>query len=178
MTQRKPPGVSFPGWVERQIRTAEASGAFANLPGAGKPIPDLDRRHDDLAWVANYLRRENVDAAELLPPGLALAKEVEQLPERLQREKSEPRVRRHVEDLNERIRQAHARPQVGPPVRVRPVDVEAALQQWRDSRPGRHPSRRGPSMSRPPAAAGGGAAGPAPSRWLTPAAGCRRRTSS
>ncbi len=135
VTQRKPPNVSFPGWVERQIRTAEASGAFEHLPGKGKPIPDLDRRQDDLAWVANYLRRENVDAAELLPPALALAKEVEQLPERVQRERSELQVRRRVEDLNERIRQAHARPQVGPPVRVRTVDVEALVQTWRDSRP-------------------------------------------
>ena len=135
MTRRKPPNVSFPGWVERQIRTAEASGAFDHLPGKGKPIPDLDRPQPELAWVAGYLRRENIDTAELLPPALALAKEVEQLPARIQRERSEPGARRYVEDLNDRIRQAHARPQVGPPVRVRPVDVEAAVRQWRDARP-------------------------------------------
>ncbi|MDT4950518.1 MAG: hypothetical protein QOJ37_3113, partial [Pseudonocardiales bacterium] len=33
MTDRKPQNVSFPDWVEGQIRTAEADGAFANLPG-------------------------------------------------------------------------------------------------------------------------------------------------
>ena len=62
MTQRKPPNVSVPDWVERQIRTAQAQGAFANLPGAGKPIPDLDRPQPELAWIAGYLRREDVDA--------------------------------------------------------------------------------------------------------------------
>ena len=29
--------------VERAIREAEARGEFANLPGAGKPLPGLDR---------------------------------------------------------------------------------------------------------------------------------------
>jgi hypothetical protein len=136
LTERKPTQLSVPAWVERQIRAAEQSGAFDDLPGKGRPIPDLGRKHDDLAWVADYLRRENVDAAELLPPALALAKEVEQLPERLAREASETRVRRHVEALNARIHTAYARPHLsGPPMRVRPVDVEAAVQQWRTTRP-------------------------------------------
>jgi hypothetical protein len=134
MTDRKPQNVSFPDWVEGQIRTAEADGAFANLPGKGKPIPGIDRPQHELAWVANYLRRENVDVAGVLPPGLALAKEVEVLPERLQMERSESRAREVVEDLNERIRQAHRRPQEGPPLRVRAVNVDAAVEQWRTAR--------------------------------------------
>jgi pyruvate/2-oxoglutarate dehydrogenase complex dihydrolipoamide acyltransferase (E2) component len=131
MTSRKPPNVSFPSWVEHQIRQAQAAGAFENLRGAGKPIPDIDRPQHELAWVAGYLRRENVDVGDVLPPALALAKEVETLPQRLQRERSEPRVRKLVQDLNERIARAHAQPQVGPPLRVRAVDVEAAVTQWR-----------------------------------------------
>jgi DnaJ-like protein len=136
VTERKPPQLSVPAWVERQIRAAEQSGAFDDLPGKGRPIPDLGRKHDDMAWVADYLRRENVDAAELLPPALALAKEVEQLPERLAREASEARVRRHIETLNARIHSAYARPHLsGPPMRVRPVDLEAAVRQRRTTRP-------------------------------------------
>jgi Domain of unknown function (DUF1992) len=132
MTTRKPPNLSVPDWIERQIRTAEADGAFDNLPGAGKPIPDIDRPQHELAWVANYLRRENVDTADLLPPALALAKEVETLPERLVRERSEARARALVDDLNERIDQAYARPQVGPPLRVKKVKVDAAMAQWHE----------------------------------------------
>jgi Domain of unknown function (DUF1992) len=149
MTDRKPPTMSFPDWVDAQIRAAEAEGAFANLPGAGKPIPDLDRSQDDLAWVANYLRRENVDVAEILPPALALAKEVERLDQRLQAARSETQARRLVEDLNERIDEAYARPQVGPPLRVKRVKVEEALERWRATRPAPPPPAPPPVPVRP-----------------------------
>jgi hypothetical protein len=135
MTTRKPPHLSFPDWVDHQIRTAEAEGAFDNLPGAGKPIPDIDRPQDDLAWVAKYLRRENNgNVTEVLPPALALAKEVEVLPQSLAKERSEARVRAMIDDLNDRISRAHAQPQVGPPFRVKIVKVEDTVQQWRASR--------------------------------------------
>ena len=134
MTPRKPPNVSVPTWVERQIRDAARSGAFDDLPGAGKPLPNLDRTHDDLAWLAAYLKRENVEIDALLPPALALAKEVEQLPLRLLRERSETRARELVEALNGRVLRALAAPQIGPPLRVRPVRVEEALEQWRADR--------------------------------------------
>ncbi len=134
MTERKPPNMTWPGWVEHQVRTAEAAGAFDDLPGKGKPIPGLDRPQDDLAWIANYLRRENVDVAALLPPALALAKEVEVLPERLVTEHSEHRVRAIVDDLNDRIVTAHRLPQSGPPMRVGRVDLEAVVGRWRSDR--------------------------------------------
>jgi hypothetical protein len=134
MTTRKPPGVSFSSWIERQIRSAEAEGAFENLSGAGKPIADIDRPRGDLDWLANYLRREEVEVVGLLPPALALAKEVEDLPMRLLRERSEFRVRTIVEDLNDRIRQAQLAPQDGPPFRVRTVKVDAAVEQWHTAR--------------------------------------------
>jgi Domain of unknown function (DUF1992) len=129
MTRRKPPTVSIPTWVERQIHEASAQGAFDNLPGAGQPLPNLGRSHDDLAWMAAYLKRENVEIDALLPPSLALAKEVEQLPMRLLRERSAARARSLIEDLNKRILRALAAPQIGPPLRARPVDVEAVLAQ-------------------------------------------------
>ncbi len=142
MTTRKPANVDFPGWVEQQIRQAIAEGAFDNLPGAGKPIPDLGRPQPELAWVANYLRRENVDVAALLPPALALAKEVEDLPGRLLAEVSESTARRVVEDLNQRIARAHAAPQDGPPLRVKMIDVDAALEDRRLGLRTRGPARR------------------------------------
>jgi hypothetical protein len=135
VTQRKPSSSSFPDWVEHQIRTAQADGSFDNLPGKGKPIPGIDEPQHELSWVANYLRREDADVAGLLPPALALAKEVEVLPERLARERSESRVRGIVEDLNERIRAAHRAPQAGPPMRVTMVNVDHAVAQWRAARP-------------------------------------------
>ena len=50
MTQRKPPGTSWESWIEAQIRVAMEQGAFDNLPGAGKPLPNLDQ-YDPLWWV-------------------------------------------------------------------------------------------------------------------------------
>jgi hypothetical protein len=57
--------------VERRIREAMERGEFENLPGAGKPIPDLDRPEDELAWVKRWMKREGIDLskelAELTP---------------------------------------------------------------------------------------------------------------
>jgi DnaJ-like protein len=143
--------MTFPGWVEQQVRQAEAAGAFEGLPGQGKPIPDLDRVHDDMAWIANYLRRENVDVADVLPPSLRLAKEVETLDERLRELRSETRVRHVIEDLNQRIDEAYARPQLsGPPLRVKKVRVDAAIERWRAARPPATPPAPAPPAPPPP----------------------------
>lgn len=40
MTERKPTGVSFESWIDKQVREAEMRGEFKDLPGAGKPLPD------------------------------------------------------------------------------------------------------------------------------------------
>ena len=134
MTRRKPPGISYQTWVDQQVREAESRGAFENLPGAGKPIPDIDRPQNELDWIAKLLRRENVDASVLLPPSLRLRKEVQDLRHTLASEPSEPLVRAHLEDLNRRIREAHRRPQEGPPLTVMSQDVEATVARWREDR--------------------------------------------
>jgi hypothetical protein len=152
VTTRKPAGMSFPGWIERQIQTAQADGAFDDLPGKGKPLSGVDGPQHDMAWVASYLRRESVDVASLLPPSLALAKEVETLPDRIRQVRSESEVRRIVDDLNARITSAHALPADGPPMRVKIVDTEATIREWQSRRdaavppssaaPSRSPQRR------------------------------------
>jgi hypothetical protein len=145
MTERKPPNMPVSSWVEQQIRRAEANGAFANLPGSGKPLSGMDRPRSDLDWIAAKLRREDVDVAALLPPALALAREVERLPDRLAAERSETGVRRVVEDLNRRIRSAVLIAPPGPPVRVRPLDVEDEVARWRAARAAAAPIRQATS---------------------------------
>ncbi len=151
MTTRKPGQVSFPDWIEGQISTAQRRGEFDDLPGKGKPIPDIDQPRGELDWVADYLRREEVEVAAVLPPQLALAKEVEDLPERLAALASETRVRTCVLELNDRIRAAHRAPQQGPPLRVRTVNVEAALTKWRAARATAAPPQRQPVPEKPAA---------------------------
>jgi hypothetical protein len=126
--------VSFPDWVEGQITAAQRAGEFDGLSGAGKPIPGIEQPQHELQWVADYLRREEIEVAAILPPQLALAKAVEDLPRALAAMPSETRARAAIDELNERIRAAHRAPQHGPPVRVRTVDVDAALVQWRAAR--------------------------------------------
>jgi hypothetical protein len=135
MTERKPAGMPFESWVDRQISQAMKEGKFDDLPGLGKPIPDLLKPETELDYVAKIARREGLEGSLFLPPALALAKEREDLPERLAREWDEARVRALVEDLNARIRRERVKPQEGPPFRVRDVDVEQAVAQWRAARP-------------------------------------------
>jgi hypothetical protein len=119
-------------WVEHQIREAQKAGKFDNLAGAGKPLPDSDRRWTTDDWIVQLAKRENLDVLAMLPASLALPKELEDLPDRLVKERSESRVVKIVEDLNRRIREEHRRPQSGPPLRARPVDVERVVEAWRE----------------------------------------------
>ena len=76
MTQRKPLGTSWESWIETQIRVAMEEGAFDNLPGAGKPLPNLNQDFDMDVWVRQLAQREQVSISAL-PPSLELLREVE-----------------------------------------------------------------------------------------------------
>ena len=122
----------YESWVERQIREAIERGEFDNLPGAGKPLPGLNGRDDDDWWIKGFLEREKIPMP--LPASLALRKEILDLPQTLDGVQDEDQLRRLVEDLNERIRDSHRRKIDGPAVVLRPVDVEAAVAEWRARR--------------------------------------------
>jgi hypothetical protein len=124
--------VRYESWVERQIREAIERGEFDNLPGTGKPIPGLNGREDEYWWVKRFLEREQISMP--LPTTLALRKEIADLPETLADVRTEEVVRAIVVDLNERIRDAHRRPVDGPPLVLRPVDVEVVVAEWRRNR--------------------------------------------
>lgn len=147
MSERKPRGVSFESWVERQVREARERGAFDDLPGTGKPLPRTDG--DELAWLREKMRREDLPVAALLPPSLALAKEVEDLPLTLSRLRGEPRVRAYLADLNTRIEAARRGPQIGPLMRTRVIDVEPTVEQWRARQPVPAPTEVGPRRPAP-----------------------------
>jgi hypothetical protein len=129
MTERKPPGVGFGTWVERQIRQATERGAFDNLPGAGKPIADLDKPHDEQWWVKQKLRREDF---AYLPPTMALRREAEEALEAASRARSEPEVRRIVADINRKIVEGNRKAASGPPLNLLPFDVERVVGAWRE----------------------------------------------
>ena len=135
MTERKPPGMSFETWVDRQIVAAQERGAFAGLPGAGKPLPDLDREQTSYDWAVKWARREDGDLTGMLPPGLALRRERDRMPDVVPMLPSEAAVRALAEDYNDRVRAFWRRPQEGPPVVPGLADADALVRLWRATRP-------------------------------------------
>jgi hypothetical protein len=132
MTGRKPPGIGWETWVERQIREGIERGEFDDLPGQGKPIPDIDRSHDELWWVRKKLKREEVS---YLPPTLAVRKERDDALERIAAAVREVEVRRIVEEINIRIRYVNTHATSGPPSTVMPLDLDDVLARWRETHP-------------------------------------------
>jgi len=128
VSTRKPPGVSWESWVERQIREGRERGEFDDLPGHGRPLPDLDRPRDELWWVRKKLRREKVSYS---PPALSLRKEVDDALERIAAATSEAQVRDLVAAINERIRYVNSHTVSGPPTTIAVLDVDDVVQKWR-----------------------------------------------
>ncbi|MFF3017574.1 DUF1992 domain-containing protein [Streptomyces sp. NPDC057939] len=132
MTERKPPGVSFESFVDRQIREAEARGEFEKLPGWGKPMASLDAPYDELWWIRGKMHREGFSS---LPPALALRKEAEDALETARAARSERQVRAVLTEVNEKIAAALRMPPPGPPLNLTEFDIEAVLAEWRAARP-------------------------------------------
>ncbi|HZU71781.1 MAG TPA: DUF1992 domain-containing protein [Acidimicrobiales bacterium] len=128
MTERKPAGVSWGSWIDRQIEKARQRGDFDDLPGSGRPIADLDQPHDEMWWVKRKLRDEGVS---FLPPTLAIRKDLQDTLARLGSIATEAEARRALEELNTRIRKVNRTATDGPPSSTMPVDVEAVLADWR-----------------------------------------------
>jgi hypothetical protein len=129
VTERKPPGVSFESWVDKQIREAAERGDFKELPGFGEPLPSLDRPYDELWWIKQKMHREKLSA---LPPALALRKEAEDALDAASKARSERQVRQIIEDVNKKIREALRMPPAGPPLNLTPFDVEDVVREWRE----------------------------------------------
>ena len=149
MTERKPPGMSFETWVDTQISQGLARGDFDGLEGAGKPLSRAALDETGYEWVVAKARRENLDLLGMLPPGLALRKERDDLPRRAEALPSEAAVRALAEDYDDRVRAFWRRPQES---RWSPVpglcDVEALVAGWERSRPEPQPRPGGQSSIR------------------------------
>ncbi len=138
-------------WVDLQIKKAQERGDFDDLPGAGKPIPDLGTEHDPDWWLKKLVEREKIS---VLPMSILLRREDAELGARLDAIAYEAEVRRVLTDFNERVVAARYRLPEGPPLITMPRDVEAEVAAWRERRATR--VRPGPSKAEP---------GPRPRRW-------------
>jgi hypothetical protein len=128
MTPQKPPGKSWESWIDELIHEARADGAFDNLPGAGQPLPGIDKPYDPDWWVKQLVQRERIS---VLPPALELLRKVETALATLWTLPRESDVRSRVEALNADIAGVNARAAEGPPTRLAPLDVESVVSEWR-----------------------------------------------
>jgi len=145
MTERKPPGTGWETWIDEQIRVAREQGAFDNLPGAGKPLPDLDQEYDLAVWVKQLVHREQLS---ILPPSLELLRKVEKELAAIEKLHDEATVRRRVAALNAEIAKVNATVIEGPPTRLSTLDVDKVVARWQTTRSA---NPRGSSpVSRPP----------------------------
>ncbi len=128
MTSRKPEGLSWERWVDRLLREARGRGEFDDLSGRGKPLPGIEGPRDDLWWVKDKLRRENVS---IVPPTLKIRREIEEARERIAEADSASEVRRILAAINARIRHLNAHATAGPPSNVVPLNVEHEVVRWR-----------------------------------------------
>ena len=131
MTERKPPGTSWETWIDAQIRVAREQGAFDNLPGAGKPLPNLDQEFDPDWWVKQLVQREEVS---VLPPSLELLRKVEKELAAIEKLHDEAAVRQRVATLNVEIAKVNATVMEGPPTRLGTLNVDQVVARWRRSR--------------------------------------------
>lgn len=119
-------------WVDMQIQQAIRRGEFDNLPGAGKPLPGIDRPHDPDWWLKQLIERERITG--VLPPALALRKEDAEMDATLDRIATAAGVHSAVEDFNARIVDARRQLQGGPPVITALRDPDHEVEAWRRRR--------------------------------------------
>jgi hypothetical protein len=128
MTQRRPAGVSFESWIDRQIRQATERGEFEDLPGAGARLADLGEPYDEMWWVKRKLRDEQLS---YLPPSLALRKEAHEVLEGVAQARTEAEVRERIAAINEKIRDAIRMGIRGPEFNLIPFNLDRIVEQWR-----------------------------------------------
>jgi hypothetical protein len=132
MTERKPSGTSWETWIDEQIRVAREQGAFDNLPGAGKPLPNLGQEEDLAWWVKQLIQREQLS---ILPPSLELLRKVEKELAAIEKIHDEATVRRRLAALNAEIAKINATVTEGPPTRLSTLNIDKVVERWRRTRP-------------------------------------------
>lgn len=157
-------------WVDQQIDQAQRQGKFDNLPGAGKPLRDVDTDSDPDWWVKGLIERERLDMSDAMPGPLQLRREKSTYPESLLELRDEAAVRAHLEDFNDRVLADRKRPHFGPhsPPVVGFVDVDDMVGQWREAKAAADAQAEAENQARGDAEAAAAQSTPPRRRWWAP----------
>jgi hypothetical protein len=109
-------------WIERVIREAQAEGKFNDVPGTGRPIPDIDQPYDPAWWARRWVRRERQREQTR-----ELAHEIEARLPRILAGANAAKARADLESLNTKIREHNAASSEGDEVPL--LDVEQLLEE-------------------------------------------------
>ncbi|SDM96795.1 protein of unknown function [Cryobacterium flavum] len=127
-------------YVEMAIQQAIRRGEFDNLPGAGKPLANLERGYDPDWWIRQKVESEKITG--LGPLALTLRTENAELDARLDSAQSEAAVTEILRDFNSRVVSARRQLQGGPPVVTPTRDVAEHVALWRERRAARSDAAR------------------------------------
>ena len=119
-------------YVELSIQQAIRSGAFDNLPGAGKPLPKIVSSRDPEWWIRQKIANERLTG--LAPAAFTLRTEHAEFAERMDALATEEQVREAVEDFNRRVVEARRQLLGGPPVVTPLHDADDEVRAWRERR--------------------------------------------
>ncbi|MDJ0851614.1 MAG: DUF1992 domain-containing protein [Myxococcota bacterium] len=131
--------------IDRLIERAREAGVFEDLPGTGKPLPNLDEVSDPAWWAKQLMRREGLS---LLPTQLEVRRRVERALETLVELADENAVRARVADLNAEVARTNARIVTGPPSDLGRLDEEEIVARWRERRAARTAEPAAPAPER------------------------------
>ncbi len=126
MTERKPMGMTFDSWIDRQIDASIKRGEFDKLPGQGEPLPGVTGRYDPDWWIKEKLARENLD---LTPETIVARREVERWMETYLTLASAASVKAQALKLNVKIEAAN-KTDLGPHLPQPLLDIDALMSQW------------------------------------------------
>ncbi len=101
------------------------------FPERGSPFAGDDQPLDEMWWIRDKLRRENLS---FLPPSLETRLLAEKTFAAIGQTSDEATVRRLVEDLNTKIRAASSSLIAGPPTTVGEFDADEVVARWKAGR--------------------------------------------
>lgn len=128
MSERKPIQQSFNSWVDELVAKAQREGAFDNLPGAGRPLKDLDKPYEEDWWLREFLAREQLSVT---PEPIDLRRRIALLRDEAGKCSDERDARSRLVAMNALIARLNLIPQPDAVAPVAPVNVEEELRALR-----------------------------------------------
>ncbi len=112
------------GIADRAIREGQDRGEFDDLPGHGRPIPDLDTERPSGWWASRW-----IEAEKLLVAAEDLRRDRQSERNRALHLTDVGALRQALDELNDRIA-AHNRATTRREQYVEPVDIHDAISVW------------------------------------------------